>query len=81
MTDVYLPTVPESPIPRLIRQLISLRRRAGLSQATLAKRLGTTQSAVSEFETGESSPTLATLSRYAAEFGMEIVVTLEGDVD
>ncbi len=71
----------QPPVPRVIRQLVSLRRRAGLSQATLAKRLGTAQSSISELETGEVPPTLPTLARYAAEFGMEIVVTLEGEVD
>lgn len=69
------------PVPRVLRQLTTLRRKAGLTQATLAKRIGTTQSAISELESHQVSPTLALLDRYAGYFGMQLVVTIEGDVD
>lgn len=72
---------PPSPVPRVIEQLVSLRRRAGLSQTKLAERLGTKQSCVSQWETGEVTPTIDSVARYAAEFGMEVVVTPEGFVD
>ncbi len=38
------------------------RRRAGLTQAELAKRLGTTQSAIARLERPGSNPTVATLA-------------------
>lgn len=68
-------------VPRVIRQLITLRRKAGLSQRALAERMGTGQSAISELETGEVLPNLTTLARYAAEFGMEVVVTIGQEID
>jgi DNA-binding XRE family transcriptional regulator len=60
--------------PLVLRQLTSLRRRCDISQAEIAGELGTTQSAISEMESGLVSPTLATLSKYAALFGMEIIL-------
>lgn len=62
-------------VPRVVRQLIALRKRASLSQAGLAELIGTAQSAISQIETGATSPTLATLSRYAHEVGMEVALT------
>lgn len=63
--------------PLVIRQLVALRKRAGLSQAELARVLGTQQSAISEIESQLVSPTLATLAKYAGQFGMEITITPE----
>jgi transcriptional regulator with XRE-family HTH domain len=62
--------------PTAVRQLATLRRAAGLTQAEVAARLGTSQSAVSELEGGRASPTLALLERYAALFGMRVVLTV-----
>ncbi|WP_089005545.1 helix-turn-helix domain-containing protein [Micromonospora viridifaciens] len=50
---------------RLIRELVALRRNAKISQAEVARRMGTTQSAVSALEGGEHDPYLSTLQRYA----------------
>lgn len=50
---------------RLVRELVALRRSARLSQAEVARRMGTTQSAVSALEGGEHDPYLSTLQRYA----------------
>jgi transcriptional regulator with XRE-family HTH domain len=72
---------PTEPVPRVLRQLATLRRKSGLSQARLAERIGTVQSAISELESNQTSPTLALLDRYASYFGMQLVVTIEGDVD
>lgn len=72
---------PTGPVPRVLRQLTTLRRKAGLSQAKLAEQLGTTQSAISEMEGGRVSPTLALMDRYASYFGMQLVVTVEGELD
>lgn len=74
-----MPNGVDKPVPAVLRQLVTLRRRAGLSQTTLAERLGTTQSAISELETNTVPPTLGLLNRYAAYFGMQVVVTVRND--
>ncbi len=56
----------------LIREI---RKRAGLTQAELAERLGTTQSALARVER-HGSPTLARLSEIAEACGFEIQVRL-----
>jgi transcriptional regulator with XRE-family HTH domain len=48
-----------------------MRSAAGVSQTELAVRLGTTQSAVARWETGEVSPRLNTLERIAEACGLE----------
>lgn len=53
------------------------REAAGLTQAELAERLGTTQSAVARLESGRSAPTVATLDRVAAALGLRLSVRLE----
>jgi transcriptional regulator with XRE-family HTH domain len=52
------------------------RRRGNLTQAELAARLGTTQSAVARLERGGSAPSLERLSRIARACGLELVPTL-----
>ncbi|HSJ49946.1 MAG TPA: helix-turn-helix transcriptional regulator [Actinomycetota bacterium] len=52
------------------------RRRAGLSQAELAHRIGTTQSAVARLEGGGSVPSLERLERIARACGLELVPML-----
>jgi transcriptional regulator with XRE-family HTH domain len=60
-----------------IADIIALARTAaGLSQAELASRSGTTQSAIARLEKGESNPTLATLARTAAAAGYAIAIEL-----
>lgn len=54
----------------------SARRRAGLSQETLARRAGTRQSAVSAYESGRRAPSIATLERLLAAAGFAIEVGL-----
>jgi transcriptional regulator with XRE-family HTH domain len=60
----------------LARELIDARTRAGLTQAELALRMGTTQSAVARMESGRRLPSLATLQRYAAATGARAEVRL-----
>ncbi len=48
------------------------RRRAGLTQAELASRAGTTQSAVARVERGRTSPTLDYLTRLLEACGFEL---------
>jgi ribosome-binding protein aMBF1 (putative translation factor) len=60
----------------LARELIAARARAGLSQAELAARMGTTQSTIARLESGRSLPSMRTLSRYADATGSKAVVHL-----
>jgi predicted transcriptional regulator len=46
-------------------ELIRARMRAGLSQAELAERMGTSQSAIARLESGQTLPSTKTLLRFA----------------
>ena len=46
-------------------ELIRARVRAGLSQAELAERMGTSQSAIARLESGQTLPSTKTLLRFA----------------
>jgi transcriptional regulator with XRE-family HTH domain len=57
------------------RELVHrLRTEAGLTQAALAERMGTTQSAIATMEGGGTRPTLETLEKLAVAVGAELVV-------
>jgi len=58
------------------RQLITARHRAGLSQAEVARRMHTTQSAVARLESGQRLPAMSSLQRYALVTGHSIQVRL-----
>ena len=58
-------------------ELIEARVRAGLSQAELAQRMGTTQSAIARLESGKAPPSMRTIARIAAATGSRAVVRLE----
>lgn len=55
------------------------RAAAGLTQAQLASRLGTTQSAVSRWEQGRDEPRLSTLAAIGRATGRRLVVDLVED--
>ena len=55
--------------------LMDARRRAGLTQADLAKRLAISQAAVAQLERADSNPRLATLDRAMRAAGVELVIT------
>jgi transcriptional regulator with XRE-family HTH domain len=55
--------------------VLDLRNRAGLTQALLAKLSGISATAISRYETGERSPTLAMLNSLAAAAGFDVVVS------
>ena len=59
-----------------IDELLKARASAGLTQAQLAERIGTTQSAVARLESGSAahSPSIATLQRYASALGFRVEV-------
>ncbi len=61
----------------LIRELLSARITAGLTQEDVAVAMGTTKSAVSRLEGGgKHSPSLSTLQRYARAVGCDVEVRL-----
>jgi transcriptional regulator with XRE-family HTH domain len=57
------------------RVLERLRRGAGLTQAELAARIGTTQAALSKIETGRTMPGLELLDRAARAIGRPLTLT------
>ena len=62
---------------RLIRELLAARSRAGLTQADVAKSMGTTKSAVSRLEAvGKHSPSVTTLKKYARAVGCQVEIRL-----
>jgi predicted transcriptional regulator len=60
----------------IIEALVKARTQAKLSQTELAKRIGTTQSAIARLEGGGVSPSLSTLRRYAEATGTKLQVNL-----
>ena len=63
------------------RELVyRLRADAGLTQAVLAERMGTTQSAIARMEGGGARPTLETLEKLATAVGQELVVGVGADL-
>ena len=57
--------------------LIAARARAGITQAELAQRMGTTQSVIARLEGGKRQPSMRTVQRYAEAKGCRAVVRLE----
>jgi DNA-binding XRE family transcriptional regulator len=57
-------------------ELLRARRRAGLSQADLAARMGTSQSTIARLESGQTLPSTKTLLRYAEATGSKFHVRL-----
>lgn len=57
--------------------LIAARSHAGLTQAELAQRMGTTQSAVARMESGRARPSTRTLEKVAEATGTRLSVTFE----
>lgn len=60
----------------LIEALVRARTKAKLSQAQLAEKIGTTQSAIARLEGGGVSPSVATLRRYAEATGARLNIEL-----
>lgn len=56
--------------------LIDARIKGELTQAEIAERAGTTQSAIARFESGGTSPTLAFMQRLAEALGSRLEVRL-----
>lgn len=61
----------------LASQIIGARARAGLSQAELAERMNTSQSAIARLESGRFRPSTRTLQKLAAATGSKLRIVLE----
>ena len=62
----------------LVDEFLKARAAQGLTQAQVAEKIGTTQSAVARMESGSGkhSPSLATLAKYAEALGCKLEVRL-----
>lgn len=60
----------------LIQRLIENRLKRGLTQAQLAKKLKTKQSAISRFESGSSNPTIGFLHKLADALDVKLKITV-----
>ena len=64
----------------ILDQILAARKEAGLTQAQVAKRMGTQAPAVARLEsallTGKHSPSLSTLRKYAAALGKKVELHL-----
>ena len=64
----------------ILDEILAARKQAGLSQAQIAKRMGTHAPAIARLEsalaTGKHSPSLSTLRKYAAALGMKVELHL-----
>ena len=59
----------------LARELIAARAKAKLTQAQVARRMGTSQSAVARIESGRT-PSLTSLRKYARAVGRKVEIKL-----
>ncbi len=57
-------------------ELIKARHRAGLSQAEVAARMGTSQSTIARLESGQMLPSTKTLLRFAKATGSKVHLRL-----
>jgi predicted transcriptional regulator len=64
------------PAFEIAAELLGARKRTGLSQAELAERMGTSQSAIARMESGEALPSTKTLIRFAEATGSKIKLQL-----
>jgi ribosome-binding protein aMBF1 (putative translation factor) len=72
--DPEFPELVEAALRRrqLLRDLAAKRERLGLSQTTVAARMGTSQSAVARLEAGEIDAKFSTVERFAAALGHKV---------
>jgi ribosome-binding protein aMBF1 (putative translation factor) len=57
-------------------EFLRARKRTGLSQAELAERMGTSQSAIARLESGQTLPSTKTLLRFAEATGSKLHLRL-----
>ena len=61
----------------LISAMLYVRNRRGMTQTEIARRAGTTQSAIARFESGKSNPTLDFAARLSKAVGAKLEVRLK----
>lgn len=61
---------------QIIGDMVRLRNKKKITQKELAKKIGTTQSALSRFEMGDVNPSLEFLKKVATALGTKLVVRL-----
>ncbi len=61
----------------LVRALIEARASSGLTQEEVARRMGTTQTAVARLESGRVNPSTQTLARFAVATGTRLKISFE----
>lgn len=61
----------------LAKAVIDARNRAGLTQAELARKMGTTQPVVARLEGGRGRPSMRTLERLAKATGSHLLIRFE----
>ena len=69
------------PFEQLARIVILRRAKLGISQAELARRMGTTASVVSRIESGQHRTNVQTLERLGTALGGHAVIGIEFDSD
>lgn len=60
----------------LINAMLDARGKKGMTQADIAKRAGTTQSAIARFESGRTNPTLEFATRLSSALGAKLEIRL-----
>jgi DNA-binding XRE family transcriptional regulator len=60
----------------LARELIAARVKAKLTQEEVAKRMGTSQSAVARMESGRAMPSTTSLQKYAKAVGRQLKIVM-----
>ncbi len=64
------------PIFAVVGEMVEARQEAGLTQAELAKRMGTSQSVIARLENARHMPTFDMVARYAAAIGRRVDIHL-----
>mgnify|MGYP003393456163 CR=1 FL=1 len=60
----------------LITAMLDARNKRGMTQAEIARRAGTTQSAIARFESGRANPTLEFATRLSSALGAKLEIRL-----
>jgi len=60
----------------LISAMLDARNKKGMTQTEIARRAGTTQSAIARFEAGRTNPTLEFASRLSRALGAKLEIRL-----
>lgn len=62
---------------KLIKEVIKKRLEKGMTQTELAKKIGTKQSAIARFESGNSNPSLLFLQKIANALQSNLIVSIQ----